>query len=214
MATKHTNDLIESTKRKLSALRRKRVSKRITEICWKCDGVGRIQYYSYYADGVCFQCKGVGKWPATVRVFEDPDLEAQAQELETIIQDEVYRLELIQNRHREYLRDWQAAIWEDERRTRAAGQRHLNADVGARVDIEAVVTFTKILEGIFGASMLVLAKTDAGEIVKTIGTGSGLWNIAKGDRVALRGTVKAHETYQGAPQSVLTRVKASILQDA
>jgi hypothetical protein len=214
MATKHTNDLIESTKRKLSALRRKRVSKRITEICWKCDGVGRIREYSHYADGICFQCEGVGKWPTTVRVFEDPDLETQAQELETIIQGEVYRLESIQNLRREYLRDWQAAIWEDERRAKIAGQRHLNADVGTRVDIEAVVFFTKTLHGIFGSSRLVLAKTDAGEIVKTIGTGSGLWDIEKENRVALRGTVKAHETYQGAPQSVLTRVKASILQEA
>jgi len=214
MATKHTNALIESTKRKLATLRRKRVSKRVTETCWKCDGVGRIREYSHYADGICFQCEGVGKWPAIVRVFEDPNLETQAQELEAIIQDEVYRLESIQNLRREYLRDWQAAIWEDERRVKTAGQKHLTAEVGERVDIEGVVTCRMLLEGFYGQSVLMVVETDAGEVVKTIGTGSGLWEALKGDRVALRGTIKAHEVYKGSPQSVLTRVKATLLQGA
>jgi len=29
--------------------------------CGKCDGKGRIDAFSYYANGVCFWCQGAGK---------------------------------------------------------------------------------------------------------------------------------------------------------
>jgi hypothetical protein len=214
MATKHTNALIESTKRKLATLRRKRVSKRVKENCGRCGGLGRIDAFYHVAAGVCFGCHGRGKMVMDVRIFEDPALDAQAQELERIIRDEVTRLESTEALRRSYLWDWQAAISEDERRSKVGGQRHLTASVGERVDIEGVVTCRKVLEGFYGASLLVLVETDAGEVVKTIGTGSGLWEVLKGDRVAFRGTIKAHEVYNGVPQSVLTRVKATLLQGA
>jgi hypothetical protein len=30
--------------------------------CSKCNGTGFLPHFAYYADGVCFECLGVGKW--------------------------------------------------------------------------------------------------------------------------------------------------------
>lgn len=30
--------------------------------CRKCDGVGKLPHYAHIAEGLCFQCMGIGKW--------------------------------------------------------------------------------------------------------------------------------------------------------
>lgn len=32
------------------------------EKCSKCNGTGFLPEFAYYADGVCFECMGIGKW--------------------------------------------------------------------------------------------------------------------------------------------------------
>lgn len=37
------------------------MTKQPTVECSKCDGIGVIQAFGHYAEGVCFQCKGTGR---------------------------------------------------------------------------------------------------------------------------------------------------------
>ena len=55
---------------------------------------------------------------------------------------------------------------------------------------------------------------DLGVTVKIKGSAMFLYDINKGDTVEVTGTVKAHEIYEGVPQTVLIRPKGAVLEGA
>lgn len=96
-------------------------------------------------------------------------------------------------------------------RAAAAAASDFVGEIGERLDVEAMVTFTHRIErdphdrGFGGDKVLVGLVDDAGNILKTFATGGWAWKASKGDRVHLRATVRRHETYDGERQTVLTR---------
>lgn len=71
--------------------------------------------------------------------------------------------------------------------------------------LEAEVIFTKQIEGNYGTSTLISFVTDKGEVGKWFA--SGVWDLEKGERITIRGSVKDHQEYRGEKQTVLTRCK-------
>ena len=71
--------------------------------------------------------------------------------------------------------------------------------------LEAEVIFTKQIEGNYGTSTLISFVTDKGEVCKWFA--SGAWDLEKGERITIRGSVKDHQEYRGEKQTVLTRCK-------
>lgn len=78
------------------------------------------------------------------------------------------------------------------------------AEEGERIEFEADVLFTKIIDGRWGRSQLIIFKDDNDNKFKWFSSGD--WT-QKGKRIKIRGTVKDHEEYKGEKQTVLTRCK-------
>lgn len=98
-----------------------------------------------------------------------------------------------------------------EKRRRERAERDTESDfigtVGERDDYEAVVEFTKMIDGRYGTTVLVKMRDDDGNILATFSSSEWVWSVEEGDRVEIRGTVKEHTTYRGAKQTMLTRTK-------
>jgi ribosomal protein L31 len=77
--------------------------------------------------------------------------------------------------------------------------------VGERVEVTGEVSFIKTCETQFGSSRLVVVKGDNGAEVKTFGTGSSIWDVSKGDRVTMKGTVSKHEEFKGTKSTMVKR---------
>lgn len=83
---------------------------------------------------------------------------------------------------------------------------HVGA-VGDRLrGVAATVSFVRGFPGQFGTSYLVVLADGDGNVFKTFGSGEFCYSVDAGDAVVFTGTVKAHEVYDGAAQTVLSRV--------
>lgn len=104
----------------------------------------------------------------------------------------------------------QAAQERREARQKAdAASTHVGT-VGERLrGVEAVVEFVKELDGYYGPQRLVKLRTTAGgDILVTFSTSEWVWGAKRGQQIVLDFTVKAHEEYEGAAQTAITRAKA------
>jgi hypothetical protein len=92
----------------------------------------------------------------------------------------------------------------------AAAAAPVSAHVGAVGDrlrgVSATVSFTRGFPGQFGTSYLVVMADGDGNVFKTFGSGEFCYAVDAGDAVVFTGTVKAHESYDGVAQTVLSRV--------
>jgi hypothetical protein len=79
-------------------------------------------------------------------------------------------------------------------------------EVGERREFHIKVVFTKTYDSHFGTGVLVIALDPDGNTIKTMGTAAALWNMARGEEYIVTGTVKAHETWDGAKNTMITRV--------
>lgn len=81
--------------------------------------------------------------------------------------------------------------------------------VGERLTgLEVTVDFTKVIEPAnrnWSSSVLVRMRDADGNVFVTFSTAGWAWEVEKGDTVRIRGTVKAHDTYEGTAQTTLTR---------
>lgn len=117
---------------------------------------------------------------------------------------------------KEFAEHWDEAHAEQARR--AALVTGFVADVGEKVDaigtVDVATSFEVPSYRGFGSdwkAMVVVTLAD-GRVVKTSGTGRSLFNVERGDRVRIRGTVKAHGNYRGQDQTVLTRAKVDTVE--
>lgn len=103
-----------------------------------------------------------------------------------------------------YLRE-QRTIAEAKIRAQRPPSQFVGTVGQAGLTLEAEVIFTKQIEGNYGTSTLISFVTDKGEVCKWFA--SGVWDLEKGDRITIRGSVKDHQEYRGEQQTVLTRCK-------
>lgn len=116
---------------------------------------------------------------------------------------------------------WVAKMVEEEpnkvqaREDRQAAQKAADAasthqgEVGERMKgLELQVSFVKTLDGgQYGPKRIVKLLDAAGNIFTTFATSAWVWDAEKGQALVLDGTVKQHDDYQGAAQTILTRTK-------
>ena len=196
--------------------------------CSKCSGVGRIEYYAYYASGLCFQCMGAK------RIF-------------TKLNDTFYR-ELRESIDTDYAAKRQAtrdkkaaaakAIWDAgqadrdaieaekkaEQDLRDAAQAVRDAELAAkkavsqfvgkakdRIELELTCVFTTSFEvrsfSGFGTEWKYLYKMvdAAGNCFTCFTTGS--FSIERGETALVKFTVKEHDTYRDEKQTIIQRPK-------
>jgi hypothetical protein len=98
-----------------------------------------------------------------------------------------------------------------ERKRREAAGKLESAyfgEVGKRYDISATVTRVHYTEGGYGVITLLVVTDAEGHCFKWFASGSKEVNV--GDAVEIRGTVKKHEEYKGAKETVLTRCALTV----
>lgn len=97
--------------------------------------------------------------------------------------------------------DERAAARQVEAATRPNG---FIAEVGERREFTGTVRLAKLIDGDYGCSTLLVLDTPEGT-VKWFATGARDWE--PGQTITIKATVKAHETYNGTCQTVVTRGK-------
>lgn len=184
--------------------------------CHRCGGTG---IYSHY-HGVCYRCMGRGTEAngitvGTLRKY------AKAEAFATEYAAELAAARAVQaeaaaaaQAAADFAADWDAAHAEDARR--AAMVQGFLGEVGEKVTGTGTVQVAKYIAGSWNrsSSMFLVIKLVSGQVVKTFGSGASLMNLGRGDQVEITGAVKAHESYQGQEQTVLTRAKATVLDEA
>ena len=95
-----------------------------------------------------------------------------------------------------------------------AASNHIGAIKDRLKDMELTVEFSKRLEGgDYGPKMIVKLRDANSNLFVTFGTSEWLWGTEKGQQYLVTGTVKAHDRYEGAAQTILTRTKGIPYQE-
>lgn len=83
-------------------------------------------------------------------------------------------------------------------------------EVGKRAEVTVTVEKIIVIEGDYGTSFLCIMKSAEGHALKSFSTGAFVDTAIEaektGDAVKVKATVKKHDTYEGAPQTIVTRV--------
>lgn len=195
--------------------------------CDRCGGTGIFTWWNQMGkcQGSCFKCWGVGK-NAYERAVSSLRREAKADAYARDYADELAALwaeteaanaaaaeaAAAERAAEEFAAAWDAAHAEAARR--AALVTGFVGEVGDTLkNLSGVVSFTKVIDGQYGSSVLMSITLADGKVVKFFGTGSSVWGWDKGDAVTIvSATVKGRENYQGQDATVLTRVKLDDLE--
>jgi hypothetical protein len=192
-----------------------KASDKVFQACGNCDGSGVYGGYSSWrwqkgnkVAKWCFDCNGSGKYGLTVATLRKRAKEAAYRR---DYADEIAAAAAASAAA--YLAAELAQAWEEahaEQARRAALVTGFAGAIGDRVrDLAGVIRFAKTYDASFGfrkaTGMFMIIELDNGQVVKLAGTGRSLWGHERGDHVLVTGTVKAHETYEGQEQTVLTR---------
>lgn len=94
---------------------------------------------------------------------------------------------------------------EADRKAKAGLKNEYFGNVKDKVTVEVTITKRIGFDTNWGSSMLFIMQDDEGRQFKTVNAGS--FNAQLGDKVKIKGTIKAQEEYKGIKQTVLTRVK-------
>lgn len=197
----------------------------VKETCWKCAGDGLFHAPSGwkiknpYGPGAikgCFACLGVGyrlvkvaSVRARIRRHVDAAVRHDAERAE-------YAAAAAQRAAEEFAAAWDAAHAEQARRA-ALNNIPAGAEGDKLRNLTGTVEVAKSFESTgfrgYGITIkrIVVIKLDTGQVLKTFGTGSSLFSVARGDRVTVTSaTVADTDTYNGQLQTVLTRAKLRI----
>ena len=93
-----------------------------------------------------------------------------------------------------------------QRATQDGSSVHVG-EIKERIEFEAQVEFTKEFDGYYGTSTMIKFRDLRGNVLTWFK--SDFSNLQRGDRVAVKGTVKKHDEYQGTKQTILTRCKVT-----
>ena len=96
---------------------------------------------------------------------------------------------------------------EAQRQAELATYKHLDASVGDAVVVSGVIAVATTIDTQYGESRLVVIETPEREAVKLFTTASWAWGVERGEALAVSGTVKSFDTYDGKPQTQLVRPK-------
>lgn len=179
---------------------------KVAHKCEKCGGTGKIPFYFFYANGVCFDCDGSGVVYYKEYEHTPEYLEKQRIKLEKKAQKEA---------EERAKREAELKAEEERRKAREAEieakyKGHYFGEIGQKIEIE--VTFVKAIsfETQFGYMTLYRFDTDDGAHLvwkSSADLGSNEWLVFDGDRITIKATIKEHKEYNGQEQTVLTRVK-------
>lgn len=190
------------------------------EPCMKCNGKGQISYYAHIFAGVCYDCGGSGV--VTIKeLMKTPENEAKDR---AKAEAKAAKLAAERERKEQERRD-EDARREAELAEKRAISQHVGA-VGDKIQITAILVYTARWEQPSFSGYGTVAqhrhifKDDAGNVYtwKTTNSvyttqGDNDYMVAsQGDRVTLKGVIKAHSEYQGEKQTELTRCKAVDIQ--
>jgi hypothetical protein len=194
-------------------------SDKVADACGMCDGGGVYQGYSRITwqrgrgnraqiAPWCFWCNGSGKRFITVATLRKRAKEAAYQRDYAEEIAAAQAAEQAAYAAKAFAKDWDEAHAEQARR--AALVTGFAGEVGQRVrGLPGVVRFEKSYDASYGyhrqTGKFLIVELANGQVVKIAGTGGSLFGHERGDRVLVTGTVKAHETYNGQDQTVLTR---------
>lgn len=185
------------------------------ERCFKCNGSGKIGYFAHIYGGECFECRGSGVVTVT-EILKTPENEARDR-AKAEAKAEQLRLEAEAKAQAEREAEAKRQAELDEKR---AISQHVGA-VGDKVQLELVLVYSARWEQAsysgYGSTTYHrhILRDDLGNVFtwKTTNTlnieqADGSYLVAEqGDRVTLKGTIKAHGDYQGEKQTELTRCK-------
>jgi hypothetical protein len=175
------------------------------EPCWKCGGSGFLNYYSHYAEGECFPCRGSGAERA--KLYESPEALDAALTKRAKAAERKAAKEAARQAEREAKAAKERVEREAAAAAKAATYSTLAAEVGERVSVSGVVTLAKTCESQFGSSRLIVVETAAREVVKMFTTAAWAWPVEEGEEISLQAVVKAFDEFQGITQAVLLRPK-------
>jgi hypothetical protein len=186
--------------------------------CGRCGGSGHFQCYGHIYNGRCFQCGGVGTVPvriSTLRKHAKTDAFATEYADELAAYWAAFEAAQAEARKAAELE----AAWDEahaEAARRASMVQGFLAEVGEKVaGVRVTVQVAKYISGSYNrsSSMFLVLKTDAGQIVKVFGSSQTLFALERGWVVEIAGTVKKHEVYEGQQQTVLSHVKAAVVEE-
>lgn len=189
------------------------------EPCPRCGGTGTFVWWNANGEarGTCFLCLGertVIRSNAVQTLRRYAKVEAVWREYGDVIRAESAAKQAeVEAAHAAaaFAEAWDEAHAEQARR--AALVTGFVAAIGDKVDAIGTVTVATTFDreayqrnGMESVALVVVTLDD-GRVVKAVGTGRSLYDVERGDRVRIRGTVKDHATYRGQDQTVLTRAK-------
>lgn len=186
---------------------------RVPTTCGRCGGSGYFNCFRHIYAGRCFGCDGTGKDTisvATARKWARSDAFA------TEYADEIaaYWAEFeaaqeVARKAEEFAAHWDEAHAENIRR--AALVQGFLAEVGDKIaGVEVTVKVAKYIEGSWNrsSSMFIIAETAAGQVIKIFGSSNSLFGLQRDDQATITtAKVKAHESWNGQEQTVLSHVK-------
>lgn len=190
---------------------------KVPSTCGRCGGSGVFECFRHIYAGRCFQCGGSGSVPtnvSTVRKHAKSDAfyAEFAAELAAVrlVAETAANIAIAAAK---FAADWEAAHTEDARRSSMV--QGFLGQVGDKVTGTGTVAVAKYISGSYNrsSSVFLVVELDSGQVIKTFGSGESLFALDRGDRVVLSGAVKAHESYRGQDQTVLTRAKAILVVD-
>ena len=187
-----------------------------TTDCGRCSGTG-YTCFKWVHNGVCFECGGNGRKNITVgtmrkRAKQDAyavDFAVELAEFRAVqrwLQAEAFWI------HDQA--EIAAAKAAEEARLASLVQGFV-AEVGAKVvDLAVTIKVAKYCAGSWNrsSSMFIIAETASGQVVKVFGSSESLFGLQRGDAVTLTGKVKEHAEWNGQQQTVLSHVKAVIVE--
>lgn len=188
----------------------------VGQTCWKCGGKGRIDAFSFIDGGRCWQCMGHGTVPVRVStVRKNARVAAFGTEYAAQIQaywDEIEAKNAQARQAAELAKQYIDAFNEAARRNQLV--QGFLGEVGEKVTgVEVTIEVAKYCEAQAynrSATMFIIAKTEAGQVVKISGSSDSLFSLHKGDTATIvSAKVKAHVSWNGQDQTVLSHVKVS-----
>lgn len=191
---------------------------KVPSTCGRCGGKGYFNCYGHIYNGRCFQCGGAGQVPTNVSTVRR---HARTDAFATEYADELAAYwaafeaaQATAAAEAEFAAAYDAAYTEAARR--AALVQGFLGEVGEKVAFTGTVKVAKYCAGSYNrsSSMFLVFTTDAGQNVSGFSSSQTVFELGRGDRVSITAKVKKVESYQGQDQTVVTGIKATVLEAA
>jgi RNA 3'-terminal phosphate cyclase len=194
----------------------------ITETCDRCGGRGLFAVAVHNGQpkwaqpdaGVCYKCHGEGHVHTDRRVLTEKEKAARERaharkEVRRLAKVEA-RAEIIRDEVAEKLADEaDDLLFELECLDRIAARKAISqfqGTIGEKITVTVTMKNFINIETRFGSKTIVIMEDEAKNVFKWF-TSSSTFEAQIGDTVAIIGTVKEHEEYNGRKETVLIRCK-------